>query len=833
MLAFELLQRNRGWSFDFLSALIGALFAWLLAALLYAYRKKIKQAFEKLWAPIAAWRRRVRASQEEKYLRALKPRLSSLLFLEPSDPNLLFCPPAFEAVPALPATIQQSRDIPQTIEVPYRNLFLGHNRVVVTGPQDSGRTMTMAVTAWQAYGPSENDQQENLGRLPIWIDLARLDQLERDPEADPAEQIAQLAILFMPQLLTKWIVRHLTDEPCLILLDNWSALSEEDQQQVAAWIETAAESFEDPFWLVAADETGYGALTKIGFVTSRIQPQPDDLWLRKVIDGWTEIYAENLKTDIQTDIQTDTQTDTEEASISGPETPELFDTLHEALENRAPLWEFHLRTALFLRTQTITEHPKDTIEQWIEEEIPLPTLGDEEEDRISEELARQLAREVLLEFARRQRLEQETLDTRGMRELVESYLPDEEERHAKLESTVQRLLVDATFLKRRSDRTWAFSHPIWTDYFTACHLLDTEDGYDVVLDHLFDPTWSRIVSFFATQADALDLVRELLSPRRREPKVPRLLRATSWAVDTPTETPWRRTLMKALAQSFMNKASDLADRLIVGRALVQVLGRSSRAFFLKMLQQPSLDVRIAAIRGLGWCGNPQDMRILGAALRDENQDLRSAAVRSLRDMGTPGATTFLGESLDQVDEALMLVIADALAELPEGPQALIDAADHPDLLVRRAVAQGLGNIDQEWAEKKLVEMIKQDPEWLVRSAAESALEAKEDQKAQQATIPAPPKIDEIEWLMTWAAEQGMGLGVGEAAIDTLVLAAQEGRDDVKVLSALTLARIGDESHIAILEAMLEGSAASVQVVATQGLQELRRRYPHRALEAEE
>jgi HEAT repeat protein len=276
----------------------------------------------------------------------------------------------------------------------------------------------------------------------------------------------------------------------------------------------------------------------------------------------------------------------------------------------------------------------------------------------------------------------------------------------------------------------------------------------------------------------------------------------------------------------------LADRLIVGRALAQVVGRSARAFFLKMLQQPSLDVRIAAIRGLGWCGNPQDMRILGAALRDENLEMRSAAVRSLRDMGTPGATTFLGKSLDQVDEALMLVIADALAELPEGPQALIDAADHPDLLVRRAVAQGLGKIDQAWAEEKLVDMIKQDPEWLVRSAAESALEAKEAQEAQQVTIPAPPKIDEIEWLMTWAAEQGMGLGVGEAAIDTLVLAAQEGRDDVKILSALTLARIGDESHIAVLEALREESAASVQAVATQGLQELQRRYPHLLLEAE-
>ncbi len=284
--------------------------------------------------------------------------------------------------------------------------------------------------------------------------------------------------------------------------------------------------------------------------------------------------------------------------------------------------------------------------------------------------------------------------------------------------------------------------------------------------------------------------------------------------------------MKALAQSFINEDLDPSDRLIIGRALAQVAGGSARAFFLKMLQRPSLDVRIAAIRGLGWCRNPQDMRILGAALRDQNPDVRSAAVRSLRDTGTPGAATFLGKSLDQVDEALMLVIAEALSELPDGPQVLIDATDHPDLLVRRAVAQGLGNIDQEWAEEKLIDMMKRDPEWLVRSAAESAVEAKEDQERQETTIPVPPKIDEIDWLITWAAEQGMGLGLGEAAIETLVMAAQEGRDDVQVLSALTLTRIGRESHIPILESMVEGNASeSVRAAALYGLHELRRRYP--------
>jgi HEAT repeat protein len=673
----------------------------------------------------------------------------------------------------------------------------------------------MVVSAWQKERPSEEHQEKYYERLPIWIDLEQIAQLERDPEAHPAEQLAQLAVLFMPQLLTKWIVQHLENGPSLILLDNWSSLSAEDKQEVADWIEVATQDFDDPFWLVAAGETGYGALTEIGFVPAAIVPQPHSAWLSQIITGWAD--------DMESDIAGGELADDES---SGPDRSTLLDTLHQTLGNNAPLWEFHLQAALFFRTGATAETPHDAIERWIQEEIPIPTLGDEEEDFVAAELAQQLAREVLLELAGKIRLEGQTIDTREMRELVQAMLPDEEERHPKLESTVQRLLVDASFVKSQSNRTWTFSHPIWTDYFTACYLLDTDEGYEVILDHIFDPTWSRIVGFYTTQVNASEIVKELLRANATLPRIDRLLRASRWAVNTPPETPWRRTLMRALAQSFMDETLGPSHRLIIGRALAQVAGEGARAFFLKMLQRPSLEIRVAALRGLGWCENPQDMRILGAAIRDQNFDIRSAAVRSLRDMGTPGAAKFLGKSLDQVDEALMLVIAEALSELPDGPQALIDATDHPDLLVRRAVAQGLGNIDEEWAEKTLIDMLKQDPEWLVRSAAESALEAREDQEAEQATIPPPPQIDEIEWLISWAAEQGMGLGLGDAAIETLVMAAQEGRDDVKILSALTLTRIGQASHIPILESMIEDDASeSVRMTAMQGLQELRRRYP--------
>ena len=50
----QVVQRNEGWRFDLRSAIIGALLAWIIAALLHYQRDRVKQALLRLWAPIKA-----------------------------------------------------------------------------------------------------------------------------------------------------------------------------------------------------------------------------------------------------------------------------------------------------------------------------------------------------------------------------------------------------------------------------------------------------------------------------------------------------------------------------------------------------------------------------------------------------------------------------------------------------------------------------------------------------------------------------------------------------------------------------------------------------------
>ena len=144
--------------------------------------------------------------------------------------------------------------------------------------------------------------------------------------------------------------------------------------------------------------------------------------------------------------------------------------------------------------------------------------------------------------------------------------------------------------------------------------------------------------------------------------------------------------------------------------------------------------------------------------------------------------------------------------------------------MRRAAALGLGHVSDAWARERLLEIAREDAEWLVRSAAETALQRLDEHAQRQVRIPPQPQPDQLDWLMGWAARQGSGLGVGDAAMQMLVRAAREGNVDAKVLSALTLAQIGREDDLRALEPLLGNPDLAVSQTAAWATRRIRKRY---------
>lgn len=795
----QVVQLNDDWHFDFRSAVIGALLAWIIAVFLYRQREQVKQVLLRLWAPVSAWRQRVRASQEEKYLRVLREHLRRLLLYEPSNPDLIFCSPSFQAPAPLPASAAEATAWSRTITVTYPHLFSGHGKLILTGDQGSGRTMAQTMCCFR--DPSTSHEAQTLTRLPIWIDLALLSQLDRHAEISAIEGLTVLAGLFMPEVLPKWLQQHIRHDPVVILLDNWDHLNAEERACVARWIAEVDQLGANVFWVVAASAEGIGPLVETGFVPIKILPPSDKGVVEQLHVGWRTLLGKDP--DIADDIYS----------------TRMKDVLHAG----APLWELQLRTILYLKTGELPNRPTDVMERLLEVHLSSVELG-RGYDAVAVQ-AREIAGRVLAAAAATLKQEHRPLSAADLRGLVEAQLPPAEERPRRLEAAVQRLVSGSGLLRQRGKR-WYIIHEVWGDFFAARHLATVGDGMDKVQAHLNDPTWTLLSEFYAGLCDVTVLAETLVRDAQVYGNLQPLLRAARWVRVSAPSQPWHKAVIKALAKTLLNDSLNIDTRLSLARALSRAAGSQASSFFLRLLKHPSSEVRQAALRGIAWCGDPEKVvGILAAALQEPDQRLSSSAVAALRDLGTTAAISILTEAMSRVDERLMPPIAEALASMgPDGWQALQEACDHPDLLVRRAAAYGLGQLDEDWARERLIKMAREDPEWLVRSAADTGLQTQEDRIGRPLVVPPPPEVDKMDWLIAWAARQGQGLGVGEAAMETLLQALKEGNPDAKVMSALTLAQIGRESHLSMLEPLMQASDPLVREAATAAVQQIRERY---------
>lgn len=791
------------WAFDWRSAIIGAIVAWLIAIVLYARRTSLRRLAEKTWAPIARWRTRLQRSVEEKYLLALREQLRSHWLLEPRHPAQIFVPPLFVAPSPLPNTFTEEFDPERRLRVPYDRLLESHSRILLTGRREEGRTATLIASLWHLV--TSSSEGTTLTHFPLWIDLTQPAATALEEEKEAIRWLVELATQAFPAARPNWLATQLQERAALILVDEWDAVPADQRSRLARRIGEAADHLPQSHWLIATGLEGYGPLVEEQFVPTELKPPKNQKTLQSLYEGWT------------TEIDGD---------IADSEEEDSHQVLSWALETGDGLAELTLRVWLDLQTG---QHPypmREVLAKCVEALLPSPDLGEELDDVAA--AAQQAAKAVLQALAWRSRMEGRTLSLQEIKEsLLVEQLPPPEEQPPRLEATVLKMLQTTPFLQWQR-KTARFQHPIWEDLWLAHYLAETEKT-EVLLEHLDDPHWDFLMECYVGIAPVKPLIAALFKAGLRENALQTLLRGARWAILAPKETPWRKHVIKALAQSFATSDHGPEERLALGKALALVAEKSAHPFFLQMLRHPDAAVRAASFRGLGWTGGPRDVQTLAAGLNDNAFEVQTSAVKGLADLATPGAYRLLQDEITKGDERLTLVIAEALAQDAMGWESLKQAAKDKDLLVRRAAVHGISQIDAPWTQEILEHLMKNDPQWLVRSAAEAALSTKEA-SAETATVQPPPQLDEAAWLITWAAQQGLGVGVGDAVLQMLLRTLDAKEPRARLLGCVTLGRIGGPEHLAALETRVqEETDPDVKQAAEAARQQIKTRYRDRGV----
>ncbi len=352
-------------------------------------------------------------------------------------------------------------------------------------------------------------------------------------------------------------------------------------------------------------------------------------------------------------------------------------------------------------------------------------------------------------------------------------------------------LVESGLVRASRDgNRLSFAHPNLLSYLAA-QALTGQTIIELLTDHAGWVCFEQTIEYMASRSDLTQVVDHWLkldSP----PLHKQAISAARWLRNAREEAPWRTKLLQGLAVLVQDEKQPLALRTRIMTALC--LGSSSGVdtLFRQMFSSPQPAARQIAALAAGLMREFKAVDELARLLDDPFPVVYKAAGLALVAIGTRPALEAVADCLVQGSEDLRQSAARVLANhVEEGHPTLKEGATLEDLLVRKAVVAGLQRVRQPWALTMLEKMRHEDSEWVVKNAANQALE---ELAQPYENIPHQlPPLTETPWLIAFAGEKGIGVAPGRAAVDLLLLALKEGKEEQR-LAALDTIRLTGDSH---------------------------------------
>lgn len=788
---------SQRWEFDLPSALIGAAAALLLAALAYRFRDALRRYGKGLLSPLIQLYNLLQVGAVGDYLEQVARRASSTAVPVPGAllEQLFVEPKLVSLVPLQPSEADAESLISTHLTFPPRRLFGGHPELAILGDNGAGKSALLAYIALACARPQDEKlagmvPEEVRKRLPLYISLAAIDWEKTLP---PPDMLVDAAIAFVEadKSVGNTLHRFLKAGQAIVLVDGWDEMDPSQRAQAALWLTELFTTLPGNLWIVAAGTRGYAPLVEAGFVPLKLV-------------AWDTRKAEQLARKCL-------ETFLPPGEFKPATLRRLTTLLRDAINKEIPPLELVLRAYAYLSDGHV---PAGRIALY--DRVLELTLGRDKEPWLLT-VCRVVLGQVALSMLQGRR---PVVSHGELEAAITAALPPLEETPARrAASSVLRVLAGKEGLLRKvsADR-YSFIHPLWQAYLAARQMVAVPPPS--LGERLDDPFWVETLRFYAEVGDMGPLVAEWL----RAPDDlfrSRLRTLGRWIGAAPDGTTWATNAMAVLARAFLQAGQPAALRIKLAQALALTGIPGVTHLFKQALRHPDAGTRAAAALGLGMVASEADLAVLEAVLRDRDPTVREMAVRGLAFPGTDAARKLLERVVEAGDELLSPVGAEVLVEYgEEGAEFLRSAVASEDAMVRRAAVRGLAHLGER---ELLTRIAREDEQWIVRSAAQTAIETAE--KEEEIAGPPPlPDPAQLGWLISWAASRGEGVGLGQAAHQMLLRAVTEGDATVRIAAAHTLACIGRPEDIETLRAALNHSDPEVMEAVLEALAEIGRRY---------
>jgi HEAT repeat protein len=378
-------------------------------------------------------------------------------------------------------------------------------------------------------------------------------------------------------------------------------------------------------------------------------------------------------------------------------------------------------------------------------------------------------------------------------------------------------MVESGLLVSYPNNKMRFLHPVLNGYLAGQAIGDNDA--DATL--LAQPDWdgkTLSLRYLAARGDS-SAVADILLKESDLPLHGHAFTVARWLRDAPREAAWRGKVFASLLAVLQAEGQPLGLRGQAMAAFVASGDPGAATLFRQLLGSRSFELIPLAALGSGALRDVKSIDALEELMQTPFGAVRRAVCLALVTIGTEKSLEGVARALLQGDEELRRAAAEALANDPvEGHAMLKEGATLEDIMLRRAVVNGLARVGQPWAVELLQKMQVEDDQWAVRNLATQYLEQMQNIDPR---VPRPLTTpSESPWLIEFAGKQKMGVPRGGPATDILLSAFKQGDTEERLAALPYLKRVPNEGIIGALYNAMYGEDPEVREAAFYAIEEI-------------